>query len=560
MAMASDRVCSQKQRTSDTGSPTGIPWSDTRSVICLVVITIVCLAPFAGKAFNIDDPLFLWTAKHIQRHFTDPYGFDVNWFSFTQPMFAVAMNPPIACYYIALAARVVGWGEIGLHLAFLLPAIAVTLGTFFLAKEFCKRPLEAALAAALTPVFLLSSATVMCDTLMLSFWVWSVFLWVHGLQKRSHLMLASSAFLISASALTKYYGMSLVPLLLMYSLAKERRLGLWAIYLLIPIAMLIGYDRVMHAKYAHCPFSDARQYACFSRMFAGEALPVRLLTGFSFTGGCVVTALFYLPMLWQRRALTGWIALTWLVLLTLTLAPKSEQSPLRHPLIAAEMSVFAVAGLSLIVLSLMDLLKHRDADSLLLSAWVLGTFIFASLVNWTINGRSILPMIPAAGILLMRRLDLQKVTFQVKPWLNALPLFLAGVLGLLVLRADCQFANSARMVATAINRQYNKGEATIWFQGHWGFQYYMSRFGCKAWDSDKSHAASGDIMVIPVNNSYVTIPSQAGRIKPILIVYSRYIATMDGRLGAGFYSGEWGPLPYTIGRLPIDSYYAFGVR
>ena len=42
------------------------------------------------------------------------------------------------------------------------------------------------------------------------------------------------------------------------------------------------------------------------------------------------------------------------------------------------------------------ILTRRDA--LLLALWILGTCVFAALLNWTTNGRSILPLVPAAAI------------------------------------------------------------------------------------------------------------------------------------------------------------------
>src|SRR5437763_566226 len=99
-----------------------------------------CVAPFAGKAFHIDEPLFLWSARQIQAPPGDPYGFTVNWDHRDEPMWHVTQNPPLACYYTALAAAIVGWGEVGLHLAFLLPAIGVIVGTARLAGRFGAPP------------------------------------------------------------------------------------------------------------------------------------------------------------------------------------------------------------------------------------------------------------------------------------------------------------------------------------------------------------------------------------------------------------------------------------
>src|SRR5271157_4582503 len=73
-------------------------------ILLLAVLTILCLLPFADKAFHIDDPLFVWTAKNIQTNPLDPYGFDVNWYGTWMRMADVNKNPPIVSYYIAIVA------------------------------------------------------------------------------------------------------------------------------------------------------------------------------------------------------------------------------------------------------------------------------------------------------------------------------------------------------------------------------------------------------------------------------------------------------------------------
>ena len=45
-----------------------------------VAAAVAVLAPFARKAFNVDDPLFLWTARQIARDPADFFGFNVNWY------------------------------------------------------------------------------------------------------------------------------------------------------------------------------------------------------------------------------------------------------------------------------------------------------------------------------------------------------------------------------------------------------------------------------------------------------------------------------------------------
>src|SRR5262249_34145880 len=156
----------------------------------------------------------IWAARHIQTQPGNPYGFSVNWYGADAPMADITKNPPLASYYIAFTALLLGWSEPALHLIFIAAAIAVAIGTFLIAGRLCAHPLPATLAAVLTPVFLLSSLTVMSDVLMLAFWVFAVYFWMKALGSTHHGAFAASALFILAAAITKYFGMTLIPLLL----------------------------------------------------------------------------------------------------------------------------------------------------------------------------------------------------------------------------------------------------------------------------------------------------------------------------------------------------------
>ena len=156
--------------------------SVTRDAFLAIVAVIAALVPFLNKAFHIDDPLFLWMAQQVSQHPADPYGFSVNWYVSAKPMFSIMQNPPLNAYYIALAAKFLGWSELAMHGAFLVPAVAAVLGTFFLAQRLSGSPLLGALLMLFTPVFLVSATTVMCDVWLLALWVWSVDCWLRGLR------------------------------------------------------------------------------------------------------------------------------------------------------------------------------------------------------------------------------------------------------------------------------------------------------------------------------------------------------------------------------------------
>src|SRR5690349_17168901 len=228
-----------------------------RDPLIIVAATITVLTPFLNKAFHIDDPLFLWMAQQISINPADPYGFAVNWYTTTQSMFSIMQNPPLSSYYMALMASLFGWSEPAMHGAFLVPAVAAVLGTFFLARRLSGSPLLAALLLLFTPVFLVSATGVMCDVWLLAFWVWSIECWKRALERNSGWLLFLASIVVAAAALTKYFGASLVPLLAAYTLVRDRRVTHRILYLLIPILVIASYEVITKAKYGQDLFSSA---------------------------------------------------------------------------------------------------------------------------------------------------------------------------------------------------------------------------------------------------------------------------------------------------------------
>src|SRR5712691_2342736 len=212
-----------------------------RTQLLLVLVTSSALAPFLNKAFHIDDPLFLWMAQQITKHPLDPYGFAVNWSISPEPMWQVMQNPPLCSYWIALVASVVGWGELALHLAFLIWPIMSILAVFTIARRFCREPVLAALLTLFTPAFLVSGTNIMCDLMLLALWLWSIECWIAGLDRQQWSLLAISAILASAAALTKYFGISVVPLLAVYTLVRDRHLAGRIILLAIPVVVIAAF-------------------------------------------------------------------------------------------------------------------------------------------------------------------------------------------------------------------------------------------------------------------------------------------------------------------------------
>src|SRR5436853_2807527 len=153
----------------------------------------------------------------------------------------------------------------------------------------------------------------------------------------------------------------------------------------------------------------------------------QLFIGLSFAGGCFFSVLFYAPLLKRSReagmvtAESGspqrvrpvadckpnfQILLAGTVIFVI-LVPLFYFGAARTALslgIAIEGALFVTIGIGILALALIDIVRHKTADSLLLGLWVFGTFVFAAVMNWTITSRTFLPMAPAVVILLIRQL------------------------------------------------------------------------------------------------------------------------------------------------------------
>jgi 4-amino-4-deoxy-L-arabinose transferase-like glycosyltransferase len=528
----------------------------------LALITGTCLAPFLHKAIHLDDPVFLWSAQRIANHPFDPFGITVNWYGTPTSLAEITQNPPVVSYYLAIKGSLTGWNELGLHLALALPAILIVVGTYVLARQFCSQPELAALIVLATPIFLVSSTTLMCDITMLCIWIWAMIFWLRGLERSNPATLILAGVLIAAAALTKYFGACLIPLLFTYSLLRERRLGAWALPLLIPMIALAGYDWFTATTYGRAMFSGAGSYAV--AVPRNTTLLLRSLTTLSFAGGGIIAVLCFAPLLWSWRKLAILLLIALGVFCALVFTPNIGRFTLRNQagelrwLALIQLAAFVASGAGIVILVLRDLRRHQDASSALLALWTGGVLLFAAVFNWTVNGRTLLPMVPAVAILIVRQIEQRSLNKSLPAlWHYALPLIPAGLITLCCAYADTVHAATARTAATTICAQYRAPSSTIWFQGHWGFQYYMEANGAKPLDfSTPGKVLPGDIVIIPDNSTNaIAVPlPPARKIATIQQRTCRWLAVMDSAVGAGFYSASWGPLPYAFGTVPPENY------
>jgi hypothetical protein len=292
-----------------------------------------------------------------------------------------------------------------------------------------------------------------------------------------------------------------------------------------------------------------------------ETVSSRILVALSFVGGSYIIVLLLAPWLWSKRSLAVVLLLglatsacaRWLFTAAYRKAlhmaiPFDVSSALQFGLLAS-------VGVLVLWLALEDLARNQSADAFLLTLWVFGTFAFAGFVNWTCNVRSLLPLTPALGILMVRRIEHGfRSSIPRTSWRWAL--VPAVSVSLVIAWADLCLANSARMAAKRVAETLRSERGHFWFQGHWGFQYYMNRQGGRAVDLANPHTLPGEIMIVPSNNTNVFFYDSRffdGQ-HELEFPACPWLATLQERVGAGFYSAIWGPMPFVFGPTPTEKY------
>lgn len=142
---------------------------------------------------------------------------------------------------------------------------------------------------------------------MIIFYIWALVFCLKGLNNKSdkHLLLAGMC--IGCSALTKYVGVTTIPLLMAYIMMYERK---WVsrpfAFFLISIIILVVYDTIGRIQYDYSLLKGIVFYeAPINEMPFMQSLGTKLIHRLSFTGGSYITALFFMPLLHRWRMMGG---------------------------------------------------------------------------------------------------------------------------------------------------------------------------------------------------------------------------------------------------------------
>ena len=476
---------------------------DVGSVFLLLCLTL----PFLGTAFKIDDPLYLSAARQVLAQPFDPLGGPSFWHERPGTLFFDLYNPPLVAYLLTLPVALDGGREVSVHLLMVLVG-ALALLACSAAGEAWGVPRRYTLLIATSPALCVSTVSAMTDVpfLCLCALAW-------GQARRGRCV--TSGLAVGFGSLTKYVGLLSLPLILI-ELRRHPRRGWFA----LAAASVFGL---------YCLWNQVANGAWHVRT-AGRFVEFGLdrQAGFlaSFVAGLGLVGLPGLLVLlrWSWGLVLAGLASGTTAVLVLNGGPE-------RPLVA--FAAFACGG-TLLWAALRASCRAGE-PFLPVAFWSFA--VYTSTMVYFGTTRYLLPMLPLLLWLLVRG---GLVAEDVPRWRFAASVGGSALLSLLLLRADCAYADAWRDAAQKLPSA-ERGFQT----GRWGFDWYARQQGYLPL-APRERLREGDVIAEPVGIHVVEpAPAQAVLLVPLKTQYSPSPAlrVMDAQAGAGFYSSFWGILP-----------------
>ncbi len=517
----------------------------SRAALAIIILALLGSLPFITQAFTMDDPTFLALAAHSRPHPLGLYNFQINWLGEEQPAFDVLANPPLVPWYLALVSTVAYGHEWVFHISFWPFLIMALAGAYRLGRRFAPQqgPVWTMAWTAVAPGFVLASHTVMPDLPLMGCYVLGTALTIDALHQEKVVFPLFAGSIAGLSALCRYSGMTIVPLLLLYVLLHRVRLRSATLAIVAAALPIFLWSVASYKLYGHVHWLALRG---FEMQNVGlNDLMHKAIYQFNCMG-LVMVAAPLLGLLFSRSLRRSiWAGVFWGLVSAVTATVLIFQNQLaRHamPRQAAFLLGFGLAGagvLSVLMLRALATIRRAsiwrrngspDADDLFLACWIVGIMIF----NFFLLFAAVRYLVPALlpAILLLQRAYPRDSNSQSSYRAAAI---ISIILAILLAVSDQEFANLYRdYVATLPPATHQR-----WFNGHWGLQYYLEKTAARPMGSSSPLQPGDEIIVTSTAWPPILPPgSKFRRIERKAIAGFPEIRTLT-KQGAGCFYSNW---------------------
>ncbi len=547
----------------------GFTPADRRALLLLSLLALATSLPFINRAYFIDDFYFVTMAKGIVDNPLRPYDFksddaglgNVAWERGQLPRM---VNPPLLHYYLAGVIKVFGDETWKLRASYLLFSFVSLFTVYFLGKRFVARPFYAAALMAVTPAYWLTSYSLLIDGALLSFILLTLLTWIRALERKSTSLVLWSGLLMGLTMLTKYTGILVVWLVLVWQLMAPERRQWKTGYLAYGVFIL---TQLFWAAWNVNTYGQPHFVAALGRgmtSFAPMLLAQKAIVVASFLGGTTIFMVFSFALLGKisKRWMLGLVILA--IFLGSTLASAKGGFTLSQAIL---LSLFLSSTLAFFIACKLAAPSWR-MDKQFLFIWLISAGVeLVTVMPWT-AGRYLLCLLPPTCWLYADFLD---------QWggarLRSGSLAATAVLALLIAQGDYLQANAVKHLAVQMSQKNEELQKRSpkpkrrWYylsDTFDGSQPYLAPLGWQNALPDQTFSR-GDLFMRAYyrRSSWWNVSESLKSMEPVVFMEmpSRNpFRTMDVPGSAGFYGSCWGALPWVISSHPLERYELYQVK
>lgn len=535
--------------------------STIRSAAPAFLLSLVLLAPFFGKAFTIDDTVFMREARHALQDPLHPTAFDMVWGEVPERVSQIVPTGPVMAWLLVPSALAGGveWLAHLVQLAMLWLAILATVSLALRLGLAATWATAAGLLLVAMPAVLAMAGTAMPDVPAMALGVAGIERLVAWSQDRRFLQGVLAACFLALGALTRSHvflllGVGAVFLVgpLLATKSWRDRLVLCAPLLAAPVVVALVTLMTSDPQHGAGSILDAAaRYSSAStpRLASNTvALPIHWVLAMAF--GVPWLALRGRTMVRTRSVLLAALAGTLLSAMALSHAGRSM------------VPLAAVAGLGIATLwdAISDGWRRKDWVQVAFGMWLLIALCAVPYVN--LPAKLLVASAPAAALLVARELAGQR---RRTAWIVlGTTLGLGAGLGVAILRADAALGDLGRRAAAELIAPRVAAGQRVWFVGHWGFQWYAENAGAQHATLTAPYPVPGDLLVVSLGSARsdavldaIASRNPAMRQVGLLQDIRPGGRVMNKKLGVGFYSNVSGYLPWSWGESPVDVFLSF---
>lgn len=523
-----------------------------RHIILLLAGLTLFNILFIGKALHIDDAFTVCIAKAIIQSSIDvPQVF--------------SHNPILLGYYYAPIVNFLGEQEQWLHLFYLPFTLLAVLGMYFLSIRFAEGGLLPVALLVVSPAFILTSHGIMLDMPLLAFFLLSLACFIYGTDRDDQRLVLVSSLLAGMTALVKYSGLMLIPLMVIYSLLRGKKN---ISFVLVPLAMFLLWCVHNMLFYRSLSFLDA--LASRARALTAEELLLRVLSCLSLLSGTALSLFYFMPLFLRRKEYQRVLFFSFPVTLVPFLLQKVfngytllERSFLALLFLCSCFFIAVIFG-ALVHPSVQPGVKSDgqrvpERDRVFLALWFIVLLVF-TVVSQFLAARFVLLLFPPLLLFAYRECRLSR---PLKKGLVVAACLILAISAILAV-GDYRFAGVYRDFVLRLKAKVSDRHGIAFCYNSffpfysWGYGYYLYTHFRDAMSVDIEAALKkgGLLYVVPrepvlplvLDNSCPRYFSEMGyeRREAGTVEYRGRVTLQHTATHAGFYSHGWGLLPYSV--------------